>query len=220
METPGEVIGYDKLFTALAKAQGEMTGAVKDGTNPHFHSTYATLASVWDACRGPLSKNGLAVIQTPIEKDGKHALLTILGHTSGQSVESIMPIMMAKNDAQGYGSGLSYARRYSLMSIAGIASEDDDGNSAAGKPPTPVEFRGPEKAARATPIAAPVPLLKDKRLDKPADYIVEFGVFSGKKLSEIPREKLELALTRVAKAPSPHQPIVHRFVLAARQYLS
>lgn len=117
------------LANALSIAQGQMTHAIKNSQNPHFKSTFADLSSVWDAIRKPLSDNGLCVTQTT---DG-NTLLTVIAHKSGEWIESVTPIFNGKNDAQGFGSGLSYARRYALAAIAGVAQDDDDGNDAQPK---------------------------------------------------------------------------------------
>lgn len=119
---------------ALAKAQGEMDGARKDSTNPHFKSQYADLASVWDACRAPLSKHGLSVLQ-PVSADGaKVTVTTILAHSSGEWLEESLTMTAQQNTPQGVGSAITYGRRYGLASMVGIAPEDDDGNAASGKP--------------------------------------------------------------------------------------
>ena len=121
----------NKLAAALAKAQGQMDGAKKDSSNPHFKSKYADLSSVWDACRAALSSNGLAVIQMPGEcVDGRVAMTTTLTHASGQWMRETLTIPLQKVDAQGYGSATTYARRYALAAFVGIAPEDDDGNAA------------------------------------------------------------------------------------------
>lgn len=117
---------------ALAKAQGEMEGAAKGNVNPHFKSKYADLASVWDACRGPLSKNGLSVLQ-PVSADGaKVTVTTILAHSSGEWLEESLTMTAQQNTPQGVGSAITYGRRYGLASMVGIAPEDDDGNAASG----------------------------------------------------------------------------------------
>ena len=123
-----------ELNAALAKAQAEMQSAGKDGTNPHFQSQYATLASVWDACRVPLTKNGLAVIQLPAMAGNDVVLTTSLRHVSGQSIETVLHVPVPKMDAQGVGSAITYARRYSLAAMVGIAADDDDGNAASEQP--------------------------------------------------------------------------------------
>jgi len=123
----------DKLAEALAAAQGEITGALKDSANPFFKSKYADLASCWDACRSSLSKNGLAVVQAPTTEAGETYLVTILMHSSGQSVRSSLKVQPAKEDMQALGSALTYARRYALAAMVGIAQVDDDGNAASGR---------------------------------------------------------------------------------------
>jgi hypothetical protein len=130
----------NELATALAKAQGEIEGASKDAKNPHFNAKYATLASVWDACRGPLTKHGLSVVQLPrlvLAGDGLWIVEceTLLLHVSGQFIGETWAVPMPKADAHGAGSALTYSRRQSLASIVGIAPEDDDGNAAVSAAP-------------------------------------------------------------------------------------
>lgn len=125
----------DQIATALAKAQGEIKGAAKDSTNPHFKSSYADLASVWEACRAALSKNGLSVIQTPDTTADGVFLYTTLAHSSGQWIRGVMPVRPVQDTPQGLGSALTYARRYSLASMVGVAPEDDDGNAASAGTP-------------------------------------------------------------------------------------
>lgn len=134
------------LFAAMAKAQGEIKGATKDATNPHFSSKYADLSSVWDVAREPLSKNGLAIIQWPRTVENGVEIETILTHSSGQYMSGTLWIPCSKFDAQGIGSASTYGRRYALMAIAGVApvADDDDGNAAVasgGKNPPPPKPR-------------------------------------------------------------------------------
>lgn len=119
------------LAKALAAAQGVMGGAKKDRENPAFRSKYADLSSVWDACREALSKNGLAVVQTtePQGMDGV-CVVTTLAHESGEWMRGKMFIPATKKDAHGFGSAVTYARRFALAAIVGIAPEDDDANAA------------------------------------------------------------------------------------------
>lgn len=136
--------GIKELAAALAKAQAAMGGAKKQSTNPHFKSRYADLSSVWDACREPLTANGLSVLQSPRTTwwaDG-HCVVevtTVLLHESGQYISDTLAVPVTKPDAQGVGSATTYARRYMLSSFAGVASEDDDGNAAVGGVPNRVE---------------------------------------------------------------------------------
>jgi len=121
------------LFEALSKAQGEIEGAAKGKDNPFFKSKYADLAAIWDACRGPLSKNGLCVIQQPFTRGPLVGLRTQLGHASGQWVACIATAESKDRGPQAYGSVVTYLRRYALQAFAGVASEDDDGEKAEGR---------------------------------------------------------------------------------------
>ena len=116
-----------ELGKALAQAQGQMKEAIRDAENPFFKSSYADLGSVWRACREALSKNGLAIIQTTDdEKEGAITLITTLIHLSGQWIKGYLSLRPIKNDPQGVGSALTYARRYALGAMVGIATEEDD----------------------------------------------------------------------------------------------
>lgn len=121
-----------ELITALAVAQGQIKNAIKDSENPFFKSSYADLKSVWDACREPLSKNGLAIIQTVNNINGTINITTLLGHKSGQYISDILSCEVTKKDPQSLGSLITYLRRYSLASFVGVApeDEDDDGEKA------------------------------------------------------------------------------------------
>lgn len=119
------------LAAALAKAQGCIGIAAKTSANPFFKSKYADLASVWEAIRAPLSSNGLAIIQFPRSTRDGVEVETVLTHESGEYVAETLSLPVAKHDAQGVGSAITYARRYGLQSIAGVAPDDDDGNAAA-----------------------------------------------------------------------------------------
>src|ERR1043165_2619156 len=106
-----------ELFAALAKAQGEIEGAKKDSDNPTFQSRYADLESVWSACRAPLTQNGLSIWQHVIHgADGRAYLQTTIAHVSGQTLsDDGIPLLLGRQDMQGLGSALTYARRYGLM---------------------------------------------------------------------------------------------------------
>jgi hypothetical protein len=155
------------LATALAKAQAEIEGAAKGKVNPAFRSKYADLASVWDAIRAPLTKNGLSVVQAPMVTPEGTTLRTMLLHASGQWMASTYPISPTKNDMQGIGSATTYARRYSLMAMVGVAPEDDDGNAATGKGDAPKPQAPPprivksEPAPKQDPHRIDVPVLSD-----------------------------------------------------------
>lgn len=120
----------NELITALAVAQSQIKGAKKDSKNPYFKSDYADLTSTWEAAREPLTKNGLAVVQTMEYRDEKTILVTTLAHKSGQWIKSFLPLTVMKNDPQGVGSAITYARRYALASILNICPFDDDAEAA------------------------------------------------------------------------------------------
>jgi hypothetical protein len=120
----------DQLATALAVAQGSMQGAVKDRTNPAFKSSYADLASTWDACRVALSSNGLAVSQHPGRlEDGSVTVTTMLLHRSGQHITSVCSALPRDASPASVGSVVTYLRRYGLAAAVGVSPEDDDGQA-------------------------------------------------------------------------------------------
>jgi hypothetical protein len=156
MHLQSDTIG--ELAKALAQAQGEMTPASKDATNPHFKNRYADLASVWDACRAPLSKHGLAVSQlTARREDGSVLLTTLLMHSSGEFVGSYLSAKPSQENPQVIGSILTYLRRYALASIVGVVADDDDGEAATvpTRKPSPEPVRASQPAAPSSPPAAP-----------------------------------------------------------------
>jgi hypothetical protein len=122
-----------ELAKALAHAQAKMRSASKDVENTYFKSNYADLASCWDAIREPLTSNGLSVVQVAENDAEGIAVETILLHTSGQWVSGRLVLKPLKSDPQSCGSAVTYARRYGLMAICGLAADDDDGNAANGR---------------------------------------------------------------------------------------
>ena len=143
METSENI---NEISSALAKAQGKIENATKDSSNPFFKSKYADLTSVWAACRKQLSENGLSVIQSPEESSHGISVVTMLCHSSGQWIRSkySMPCDSSKLTPQVIGSAITYARRYALSAMVGIAPhDDDDGNEASNKPANNVEKHKP-----------------------------------------------------------------------------
>lgn len=125
----------NELATALAAAQSKMQNPVKDRVNPFFKSLYADLASVRDAVLPVLTDHGLSVVQLPcVTGSGAPGLRTVLMHKSGEWIGSTMLVNPVKNDPQGMGSALTYARRYALQSLVGVAAEEDDDGNAGTKP--------------------------------------------------------------------------------------
>lgn len=119
----------NELATALSKAQAKLKGAKQDSTNPFYKCKYADLSSVWDACREPLTNNGLSVTQTmAIGANGECIIETTLFHTSGQWINSQLQ-MPVEIDPQKLGKEITYGRRYALAAIVGVCPEDDDAES-------------------------------------------------------------------------------------------
>lgn len=141
----------NELAAAIVKAQLALVPASKDHVNPFFKSKYADLPTVWEAS-GPFRENGIAITQSPMDAPDEYIVLdTQLSHVSGQWMRSRLKIRVAKNDPQGYGSALTYARRYALGCMTGIVTEeDDDGNAASPQPHHqqrgPMVFRGKQEA--------------------------------------------------------------------------
>lgn len=129
------------LFAALAAAQAEVENAAKTSSNPHFRSKYADLAEVLNTVRPVFAKHGLSIIQATGFSGTLVSVETILGHSGGGYLSSVASCVPAKTDAQGIGSATTYLRRYGLAAMAGVAQEDDDGNSAAhNTPPERIVF--------------------------------------------------------------------------------
>lgn len=129
------------MFVDLVNAQKEFSAVLKDSTNPHFKSKYASLDSVVDAVREPLNRNNFYLVQVTKENAKGVTVETRFVHSTGEVFsggELFLPSV--KEDAQGFGSALTYARRYSLLATCGIAPEDDDGNGAANAIKTDFEW--------------------------------------------------------------------------------
>jgi hypothetical protein len=126
------------IATALVKAQKAFGPALKSSTNPHFRSRYADLSACVEAVIEGLNGAGIALIQRTSEDHVGVTVETVFVHESGEMLEcGKLHVPASKQDPQGYGSALTYARRYSLMAACAIAPEDDDGNAASRKPSAP-----------------------------------------------------------------------------------
>lgn len=123
------------IAKALVAAQREMGNAVKDSKNPFFKSKYADLNAIREAVLPVFNSHGISVLQPTVFVEGKKFVQTIAIHESGEFISGLTEILSAKElDAQAQGSGISYARRYGLQSLANVGAEDDDGQAAVGKP--------------------------------------------------------------------------------------
>lgn len=186
------------IYAALINCQKTLKRAEKDGTNPHFKSRYSTLESVWTACQDSLIENGLAVIQSCKNTDFGYFLSTTIIHSSGESIESQVPMVITKLDMQGLGSALTYARRYGLASALGIVSDDDDGNLSVEQSRQPL----PEKKSNpVAPTTRPSQKVEPKLVPmifetykQAYEYRCLFkSQFINKPIGEIPTESLNKA---------------------------
>ncbi len=188
-----------EIAKAMLEVQKAIKPALKGAENPFFKSKYATLESVWDACRGALQANGISVIQGGAVVDGKPCMKTILLHESGESIESIYLMAPAKDDPQAMGSAITYMRRYSLASMVGVVTTDDDGEAA-------MERQGPpagKDTARQTqtaPRGSRTALLETiTHLNKPA-VVNEFLKMAGlPDINEASNHQLESIINKLGK---------------------
>lgn len=144
-----------QIAAAFIKAKKAFAPAIKNATNPHFKSKYVDLAACIEAVDEPFLANGIAMYQETFEDATGVTVETVLLHESGEMIRcGRLHVPASKQDPQGYGSALTYARRYSLMAACGIAPEDDDGN-AASRPAKPKTNLLDETAAIAAMRSAP-----------------------------------------------------------------
>lgn len=138
----------EKIAPAFIKAKKEFGPALKDRTNPAFKSKYADLGACLDAVDDALLNNGIAVMQETFMDDSGVTVETVFIHESGETLRGgKLHVPASKQDPQGYGSALTYARRYSLQAACGIAPEDDDGNAASSHKASPKSPQQRQEAA-------------------------------------------------------------------------
>lgn len=169
----------ETIYTALAKAHGEMTDPAKDTSGYNYQ--YATLDGVIKITRPILANNGLFVMQFPINEEDKIGVKTIVGHSSGDVIENqiLMPlsdIVSKGNAAQQIGAVITYLRRYALMAVCGLAPEDDDAASLPEKKSAPRVTGANSPTASAKQVGMIEGLISKKGADKEAllkNYQVE-----------------------------------------------
>ena len=140
----------ESIYTALLAAQREMPALQKSGINPHFRNRYVPLEELISAVVPVLNKYGIVLIQAPTYHEGQPALQTIL-RCNGESIEATMPLLCAKDDPQGQGSAITYARRYSLMAMLGLSADEDDDAEKA----TASKGRGDQYVHESVPRPTP-----------------------------------------------------------------
>jgi hypothetical protein len=167
----------DKIIPAFIAFQKDMPSVPKDGNNPHFKSKYATLGAITEATRPHLAKHGLGFMQWMSNRDGYQLIVTRIMHTSGQWMEDDGYILNpTKNDPQGMGSAVTYARRYTLGASLGIITEDDDDGNRASEPV-------PAKKLPPVPKAEPAPLQEPDWFDDKGE-LNEKGKLAAKSIHE------------------------------------
>lgn len=131
------------LWLAILKSQGQLQSVTKSGSNPHFRSKYITLDSILAGPCKVFQANGIVILQTPTVGDSTVQVTTVLAHAeTGTSLQFETAVPCDTSNSQKAGSGITYARRYALTSILGIASdEDDDGNAASNMTKASTSYR-------------------------------------------------------------------------------
>lgn len=186
MNKPTGKIEAADFSADVVNAFSEIEGAAKDKLNPHFKSKYADLTSVIDAIKPVLSRHNLVFYQRPQPSESGILVQTILRHASGEEIDlGTLYVPANKQDAQGFGSAMTYARRYALMTAFGVPAEDDDGN-AASRPSA-----APQRAV--TPAVAPVS-------DDQRDLIQTLAPGAGKTIQGICEAYKIPALTSLTEA--------------------
>lgn len=182
------------------KAQKDFAPALKSSLNPHFKSKYCGLDGCIEAVIDALNENGIGLVQRTFDDTSGVTVETVFIHESGESLEcGKLHVPASKNDAQGYGSALTYARRYSLMAACGIAPEDDDGQAASKPVQQSPKITAKQKAEiiamvteTATDLSVFVGYLKLSKIDDlPAsDYLAAIHALEQKRAA-IKKEKAE-----------------------------
>lgn len=167
----------NNIAKALVEAQKKLRNARYDSTNPHFRSKYASLEAYLDMVRPVMAENSLAVYQTV--KDS--TLETHLVHSSGETITTYCPLIVQKNDMQGLGSAITYARRYSIAALFSIGADDDDGNGSLSE----VYQSSPHKNNNH------IGLKKDVGIEYFSNYVCSLQTHKGKKLKDIPLDDLK-----------------------------
>lgn len=177
---------HKNVYAALAAAQAEMGKALKDAENPHFRSKYADLSSVVDAVRPALNAHGIAYFHIPGQGEFGHTMTTVLYHGASEtSIEAVVPLILGKQDMQGYKSATTYAKRIGLESVTGIApDEDDDGNAAVAT----VRDRAPVSASTSGSLIQAWKDAVEDSLPETATAAQKAIAYADKMLEEIPEK--------------------------------
>jgi len=172
--SPDTDSGFNKSFVTTL---GQLQNVAKNALNPHFRNRYASLDAILDAVRPILASNGLCLSQEPIFVEGKAGVTTRVIHSSGETRESTLFLPLKDQTAQGVGSALTYARRYAISSILGIAADDDDDVAEASQPQKPnITVKKKDSEVPAHPSISPIDALSSIMWDNSIDdaHVIEF----------------------------------------------
>ena len=193
MKTSNEI---NEIAKALCLAQSSMSGAKKDSKNPFFKSNYSDLASVMEAISLPFAANGLCFVQAAEANEQRVSVTTRIIHTSGQWLEATTELPPTKADAQGWGSAITYAKRYGLQALCGVPSVDDDGQEAVKRVAKPKATPINKKQAEEINL-----LIEDTGTDK-AEFLNYYSTRAGSKITDLnqfPKDLFEQAVAVLNK---------------------
>lgn len=176
---------------AMAKAQGQIQNITKGAVNPHFKSTYSDLASIRDGIHEVLAENGLFLMQKLVTVERGLEVHTTIGHAGGyREPENVFFVPVARQDSQSLGSAATYARRYSIMGLFGLAGEDDDGNAAT------AAANGRQAAPAPTGPISPdqVEIVRSSIVEVAADLPRFLKVFGIGRLEDMPAARYQEAI--------------------------
>jgi hypothetical protein len=186
----------NNLLDALSKMQAVLDNAKKESDNPFFKSRYADLAQCLQTAKKPMADNGLSISQH-CTFDGQFVqCVTVLGHSSGQMMVSTLAVPVARKDAQGIGSSITYARRYALSSIIGLTQKDDDGEGSVGRTEDDAKTKWEKTAKKSQEILRNADKLDQQETWRLGNNGVEFKCKDGsfKSLDEVELHDLEKML--------------------------
>lgn len=193
------------LHEALLATQKDLPAIQRDAINPHFRNKYISLDSLMPKVLPIMNENGLILIQAPSFLHGVNgeivpALTTTIVHASGEKVETVMPLLLDKQNSQGQGSAITYARRYALLSMLGlVADQDDDGQSAA-------EEQGKPEPASAEEVEVLVGLLLEEGRSQAAIDEV-FGKVKERNRNVLPKSYVTDSTARVTERLAARPPV-------------
>jgi hypothetical protein len=193
------------IAAALVKAQKEFGPALKTSNNPHFRSKYADLSACIEAVIDGLNNNGIYLMQLNEERDGGVCVQTVFIHESGEQITSgSLFVPAAKQDPQGYGSALTYARRYSLMAACGIAPEDNDANFVKAPAPRPAVVPAAKPAPNPTPAPKPeaAPVVPPKMEGKDSQWQLKVSAEPGTEWEDWLKTVVDLTVFALEAAQS------------------